>query len=262
MPFLQLTITLGSIIYPIIFIRLEPSLGFGWTTRITAFIMLGTSIVTVAGIRSRKQPPLNRRKVFDVGSFRDSPFVCFCLSLCFGFMGLYVLYFYIELYAMQECHMGESLASYTIAMANAGAGLGRLGPNFLADRSGPLNFYIPFIFVTGLLAFCWIAVHSSAGLIVFSIVYGFFSASLVSLIGPITVEILTVILEIIGIRLGMALAFGGVGLLIGSPIAGALLTSSGWTGQQVWAGSLVMACGACLVCVRGLKYGWTNRSRA
>ena len=262
MPFSQLTNTLGSIIYPIIFVRLEPSLGFGWATRIIAFIMLGTSAVTVAGIRSRKEPPPKRRKVYDVESFRDSPFVCFCLSLCFGFMGLYVLYFYVELYAMQECHMGESLAPYTIALANAGAGLGRLGPNYLADKYGPLNFYIPFIFVTGLLAFCWIAVHSSAGLIFFTIVYGFFSASLVSLIGPITVEISTATPDVIGTRLGMALASGGIGLLIGSPVAGALLTSSGWIGQQVWAGSLVMACGACLVCVRGLKYGWTNRTRA
>ena len=224
--------------------------------------MLGTFIVTVAGIKSRKEAPPKRRKVYDLESFRDPPFVCFCLSLCFGFMGLYVLYFYVELYALQECHMGENLAPYTIAMANAGATLGRLGPNYLADTAGPLNSYLPFIFVTGLLAFCWIAVHSSAGLIVFSVIYGFFSASMVSLIGPITVEISTETSDMIGTRLGMALAFGGTGLLIGSPIAGALLTTHGWIGPQVWAGSLVMACGTCLLCVRGLKYGLTNRTRA
>ena len=244
------------------FVRLESSLGFGWATRIIAFIMLATSTITVVGIKSRKGPPPKRRKFYDIESFRDTPFVFFCLSMCSGFMGLYVLYFYVELYAMQECHMGENLAPYTIAMANAGAALGRLGPNYLADKSGPLNFYLPFIFVTGLLAFCWMAVHSSAGLIVFSVVYGFFSASLVSLIGPITVEISTESADVIGTRLGMALASGGIGLLIGSPIAGALLTSRGWTAQQAWAGSLVMACGICLLCVRGVKYGWTTRTRA
>ena len=177
-------------------------------------------------------------------------------------MGLYVLYFYIELYAMQECGMSEDLAPYTIAMANAGAALGRLGPNYLADKSGPLNFYVPHIFVTGVLAFCWIAVHSSAGIIVFSVVYGFFSASLVSLIGPITVEISKETSDVIGTRLGMVLAFSGIGLLIGSPIAGALLTSRGWIGQQAWAGSLVMASGTCLFCVRILKYGLTAKTRA
>ena len=130
-------------------------------------------------------------------------------------MGLYILYFYVALYAVQECHMSETLAPYTIAIANAGAAIGRLGPNFLADKSGPLNFYLPFILVTGVLAFCWMAVHSSAGLIVFSMIYGFCSASLISLLGPITVELSTDSSDVIGTRLGMALASGGVGLLIG-----------------------------------------------
>lgn len=177
-------------------------------------------------------------------------------------MGIYVLYFYLELYAVQECHMGADLAPYTIAMANAGAALGRLGPNYLADRSGPLNFYIPHLFATGVLAFCWMAVRSSAGLMAFSVVYGFFSASLVSLIGPITVEISKETSDVIGTRLGMALAFGGVGLLVGSPVAGALLNGQGWIGLQVWAGSLVMVSGTCLLCVRVLKYGGRARVRA
>jgi len=242
--------------------RLEPSVGFGWAIRIIAFVMLGTSMVSVVGIRTRIEPPRKRRKFYDTRSFRDPSFMYFCLSMCFGFMGVYVLYFYVELYATQECHMSEGLAPYTIAIANAGAALGRFGPNYLADKAGPLNVLIPFTFVSGLLAFTWTAVHSSAGLIVFSILYGYFSASFVSLIGPITVEISTESSDVIGTRLGMVLAFAGVGLLIGSPVAGALLTSYGWIGQQAWSGSLVMASGICLICVRGSKYGWTKTARA
>lgn len=68
--------------------------------------------------------------------------------------------------------------------------------------------------------------------------------------------------EVIGTRLGMALAFGGVGLLVGSPIAGAFLNSRGWIGLQVWAGSLVMVSGICLLGVRVLKYGWRAGIRA
>lgn len=163
---------------------------------------------------------------------------------------------------MQECHMTKSLAPYTIPMANAGAALGRLGPNYLADKSGPLNMYIPFTFITGLLAFCWMAVHSAAGIIVFSVLYGFFSAAFVSLLGPIVTEISTETSDVIGTRLGMALAFAGLGLLIGSPVAGAILTSHGWIGQQAWAGSLIMASGVCLICVRGWRYGWAVKTRA
>ena len=158
--------------------------------------------------------------------------------------------------------MSESLAPYTIAIANAGAALGRLGPNYLADKSGPLNLYIPFTFITALLAFSWIAVRSPAGIIVFAILYGFFSASFVSLLSPIVAEISTERSDIIGTRLGMALAFAGLGLLIGSPIAGVILTSHGWIGLQVWAGALIMVSGACLICVRGSRYGWKLKKRA
>ena len=182
--------------------------------------------------------------------------------MAFGFMGLYILYFYVKLYALQECPMDRTLAPYTITLTNAGATILRQGPNYQADKTRPLNLYIPFIFMTGLLAFSWIAVHSPAGLVVFSVIYGFFSASLVSLMGPIVVEISTETSDVIGTRLGMALAFGGVGLLIGGPIAGALLTGAGWMGLQVWAGALVMVSGACLFCVRVLEDGWTSRSRA
>ena len=88
---------------------------------------------------------------------------------------LYVLYFSVELYAVQECDISKTLAPYTIAIANAGAALGQLGPNYLAAKSRPLNFYLPCIFLTGVLAFCWMAVHSPGGLIVvvFSMIYGF-----------------------------------------------------------------------------------------
>lgn len=245
------------------FTRLETSLGFRWATRIIGFVMLATSTITVVGIKARTKPPLERRRIYDRESFRDPPFVYFCISMCLGFMGIYVLYFYIELYATQECHMRLDLAPYTIPLANAGAALGRLVTNTLADKVGPLNLYIPSTLICGALAFCWMAVHSSAGIVVFAIVYGFFSASFVSLMGPIVVEISAETPpELIGTRLGMVLTFAGIGLLIGSPIAGTILTTHGWVGQQAFAGSLVLASGFSLLGVRGSRYGWAVKIRA
>lgn len=59
---------------------------------------------------------------------------------------------------------------------------GRLLPTYLADRYfGPLNTLIPFVFVAGLLIFCWIAVTSTLGLIAFSVVYGVFGAGIQAL---------------------------------------------------------------------------------
>ena len=80
--------------------------------------------------------------------------------------------------------------------------------------------------------------------------------------GPIVVEISTHTPKLIGTRMGMAFAFAGLGLLIGSPIAGAILTKYGWVGVRAFAGSLVVASGCSLLGVRGAKYGWVVRRRA
>ena len=61
--------------------------------------------------------------------------------------------------------------------------------------------------------------------------------------------------HLIGTRLGMATSFAGVGLLLGNPIAGAILESGGWVGLQVWAGSLIVASVFCVVCARILRFG-------
>ncbi len=87
----------GAVVYPVVFARLEPSVGFRWATRAIAFMMLATSIVTVAGVRQRTQPTLNRSALFDTASFRDAPFIHFSLGVFFDFMGIYVLFFYVEL---------------------------------------------------------------------------------------------------------------------------------------------------------------------
>ena len=156
---------------------------------------------------------------------------------------------------------GES-ATYALVVVNASSAFGRVIPNYVADKLGPLNVHIPFTFIVGLLAYCWQAVHNPAGLFVFGIFYGFFSGTFVSLIAPIVVGLSVNTPHLIGTRLGMAISFAGVGLLVGNPIAGAILKSSGWVGLQVWAGSLIVTSGLCVLCVRGLRFGWAVKIRA
>ena len=254
--------SLGAVVYPIVFAQVEPQLGFRWATRILGFIVMATSLITVAGIKSRNKRAATRRRVIDLMSFREPSYGFFCLGLLFGFMGLYVLFFYIELFALQECHMDGKLAAYALVVVNASSTFGRVLPNYIADKLGPLNVHIPFTLITGLLAFCWQAVYSPAGLLVFGVFYGFFSGTFVSLIGPIVSGLSLSTPHLIGTRLGMAASFAGIGLLVGNPIAGAILESGGWVGLQVWAGSLIVASGLCVLCARGLGFGWAVKARA
>ncbi|KAK9242697.1 hypothetical protein V1506DRAFT_546754 [Lipomyces tetrasporus] len=52
--------SMGGIIYPIVFHKLEPRLGFSWATRIIAFIVLGTQTYGLAVMRIRSMPKFKR----------------------------------------------------------------------------------------------------------------------------------------------------------------------------------------------------------
>ena len=52
---------------------------------------------------------------------------------------------------------------------------------FLASKMGPINMLIPTALTTGIIAFCWIGIHNTGGLIVFAILRGVFSGGFVSL---------------------------------------------------------------------------------
>lgn len=244
------------------FRQLQPRVGFGWATRTIGFIILVTMLIPLFGMRMRTSSSTKRRDFLDLTAFKSWPYLIFCFGTFFGFMGIYVTFFYIQLFALEKTDMNPNLASYLLCIINATSTLGRLVPNFLADKTGPLNIQVPFAFITSILCFGWIGINSSSGLLAFCALYGFFCGSFVSLPG-ITVVSLSPNLNTIGIQLGMALSISGCGLLVGEPIAGALLRSQGgWTALQVWCGILLSISGLLSLTARVLKVGYAWNAKA
>lgn len=69
-------------------------------------------------------------------------------------------------------------------------------------------------------------------------------------------------LDTFGTRLGMVSGFCGLGLLIGNPIAGAILRQRGsWVGLQVWAGALLSVSVVFIAAARWRKVGFDVRVR-
>ena len=106
-----------------------------------------------------------------------------------------------------------------VVAATAASGYGRVVPNLIAGKIGSLNIFAPAAVISALLAFCWIAINSVLGLVVFGVLYGVSSGAIVSTLAPLS----SPDMKNIGTRMGMAFAIASVGLLIGNPIAGALL---------------------------------------
>ena len=183
------------------------------------------------------------------------PFLFFNLGTFFGFMSIYVAYFYIQLYAIEATpEVPSNVATNLLTNLNAGS-VGRLLPNLIADELGPLNTQIPFVTTAAILGFCWLHIRDAAGLIVFCVLHGFFSGTIVSLQGPTTVS-LCPDLSTVGTGISMVLAFSGTGLLVGSPVAGVILRSEGgWKGLQLWCGTIILASALCMLAARVAKAG-------
>ena len=96
------------------------------------------------------------------------------------------------------------------------------------------------------------------GLAAFSVLYGLFSGSLVSL-PPAAVARLTDDLSRVGTRLGMCFALAAFGLLIGNPVAGVLvdLRTGDFSRAQIFNGCIVLGAAAFIWGARVAKAGWS-----
>ncbi|KAF6219615.1 hypothetical protein HO133_004084 [Letharia lupina] len=172
--------SLGGVIYPIVFSQLQPRIGFSWATRVLGFISLTTCLVSISVMRVR-QIPKQRRSLVEFAAFKETPYSLFCLAMFFCYAGAFGPIYYISSYAIDTRVMTARLAFYLLPILNAASVPGRIITGFLANTMGPVNLLIPTALTIGIIALCWIGIHSTGGLIVFAILYGFFSGGVVSL---------------------------------------------------------------------------------
>ncbi|KAG8680030.1 hypothetical protein FRC08_016583 [Ceratobasidium sp. 394] len=184
------------------------------------------------------------REILTHGVFQLTVFGTF---LCM--LGIWFPIFYLQLFAVRH-NLDQNLAFYSLTILNAASIIGRTIPNFISDRIGVFNVMIPCSAIAGVLLFAMFGVKSSGALIVFSILYGFFSGSFFSLMSPMIVALAKHMHEV-GVRLGFAFTFIGIATLVGTPISGALLTEEYlWHRPIIFAGVVVLAGSTCLTIAR------------
>ncbi|KAF2673244.1 MFS general substrate transporter [Microthyrium microscopicum] len=251
--------SLGGVLYPIILNQLVPKIGFPWAVRVIGFICLVTLFVPNLCMKVRVLPS-ERRKLVDTTAFTHWAYMLFCGGSFVVFCGLYMPFFFIQSFDIAKHITSENFAFYLLSLLNATSVFGRIFPNFLAVKVGPMNVIIPCVFISGILIFCLIPVKSMAGLIVIVLLFGFFSGSLVSLPPTIVVH-LTPDRRFIGTRLGMCFAWVAFGTLLGSPIGGIIIDSYGYTAGWVWGGCFSIAGGVLILLSRVAHGGWKPATR-
>jgi predicted MFS family arabinose efflux permease len=121
--------------------------------------------------------PQKARELFDLTAFTDVHFMLFTFGTFVGFIGLYVAIFYISYFAQASGITDASLSFYLVPILNAGSVFGRTLPNWLSDKTGPFNLIMPGAFMCGILLLCMLSVHTVGGIVVVTLLFGFFSGT-------------------------------------------------------------------------------------
>ena len=249
----------GGLVFPVIVQQLLPKIGFPWTIRVIGFVMLALQAVTLAFSKPRL-PPRKTGAVVEWKAFQELPYTLFSIGMFLNFWGLYIAFYYIGSFGRNILGVSEADSINDLLILNGVGIFGRLIPAHLADRFfGPLNTLIPFVFVSGLLLYCWAAVDSKGGLVGFAVMYGLFAAGIQSLF-PATLSSLTTDLKKAGVRMGMVFSVISFACLTGPPIAGALIQRKHgeYLYAQMFAGTVLMAGCTTLVASRVTRKGWSR----
>lgn len=230
--------SVGGVILPITAHKLIPEVGFHWAMRVIGFILVVVLGVSNLTVRRRLPPAKGKGGLLNLQAFKELPYTMYCISSFFIFLGLYTLLIFANVSAT-ALGIEAELASYFVALANAGSLFGRYASGILADKIGPMNVMIPFTLLAAAFTYGWPFTHTTAQLIVITLIYGFCSGMYVSLM---TQPIMNLGGEgDIGRRIGMFMTILAVGALCGPPISGAIQVSTGsFKMTGVFAGTVVI----------------------
>ncbi|OCH92770.1 MFS general substrate transporter [Obba rivulosa] len=253
---------MGGVVYPIMLQRLIPRVGFGWAVRIAAFVTLVCLGVGCLTIRTRL--PLSRRVslrgLVDLDGFRELDYVLTGVGSFLVFYALFTPYFYMELYAESQ-GVSPNISTYLLPIINAWGVPSRVLPGMLADKIGALNVLVPCTLICGIFVLgLWLTAHTTASIIAFSSIYGLCIGAFVSLIPAHVANISP--MEKFGARLGSIYLLVAVSTLVGTPTAGAFVTTidqSNFDNLIIFTGVLILV-GGLLLLLAGLAARWKKHS--
>ena len=209
-------------------------------------------------MRMRTKPPTVRR-LFLHEAWTEPEYTIFAFAFFFGFLGTYapLLVHRDVLLSVRDSVTGAYTLFASSDQCRRALWSCCKSPDFLlawhrkthikqalgrlADKIGPVNAFTAASGSCTVLLFGWIGVRNEASVVAFCILYGFFSSGMITLPPTIIATALCPNMSQFGTRFTQQLVPSGIGLLIGNPIAAALL-ARGWIGLQTFAASAVLIC--------------------
>ncbi|KAJ3566847.1 hypothetical protein NP233_g6743 [Leucocoprinus birnbaumii] len=230
--------SMGGTVFPIAARNLIILVGFPWTMRIMAFILLFTLGISNI-VLDRRLPPKNvPGGLFNFKAFKLPAFSIYCLANTIAFLGIYTVLTFIDVSAI-AVGISPDFSFYLVSLANAGSGVGRIVTGIVADKYGPINIITPMTIGTAIMTFAWPYARTKNSLIAVAIIYGFASSAYVS---AFNMPLYSMgVIEDVGRRMGTVMVFAALGAVAGPPISGAINASTGSTkAVSYYAGSTIL----------------------
>ncbi|KAI1416462.1 MFS general substrate transporter [Hypoxylon sp. FL1857] len=231
--------SIGGIIYPVLFHQLQESIGFAWTCRVFAIINAFLLLISCFLIRPRKIPEADpTSSPFNWRILRDWKLFLFGGTALLLNITIDVPFFFVPTFVQDRLKLSPVVGDSLLSGLNASSLAGRLFLGWLAGYLQPLDVWHSCILISSILLYCWSTIGNLAGMIAFVILYGTLVGGLISLI-PSSIRDIWPDPSLLGTRIGLVEGFQGVGYLVGSPIAGAILESpASYLGVSIFCGTL------------------------
>ena len=243
--------SLGGVVFPIALGKMltESDIGFGWSIRICGFVMIPILVFSCLTVKARLPP--RKTSFFLPSAFKNILYDTLLASIFCLLIGMFVPLIFIPTYAIQH-GVDPTLASYLVAILNGASVFGRILPGIAADRFGRLNVLAAMGAGTGVLVLVWPRVGGTAGIVVFSVFFGFTSGAIVSG-ATVALSMCPDSLEDMGTWMGQGMAIASLAALVGPPVTGALVERfGGFTEVSVFGGVFTLV-GAALAVVAKIR---------
>ena len=214
---------IGSTVTALVVQALIEKVGIPWTFRILGSISFAIGIP--AALLVRERVPSHNAPFLDPSLFKSMPFCCLFLAGAIGTFALFVPPFFLPLFA-HSIGLSASTGASLVAGFNACGAIGRLGAGFACDKFGSTNMLLLTMIVNTIsMLAIWPLSDTLGPLIAFAGINGIAN-------GAFFVAMPTAISRMLGpgqaaVGIGMAVTGWTGGYLVGSPIAGVLIASTG-----------------------------------
>lgn len=246
---------LGATIMAFVVEALIAKVGIPWTFRILGFISLASGIP--AALLVRERIPSSNAPFVDLSLFKSMPFSCLFLAGAVGTFALFVPAFFLPLFA-HSIGLSASTGAGIVAAFNACSAIGRFGAGIACDQFGSTNVLLLTMALNAVsMLAIWPVSDTIGPLVTFAAMNGVAN-------GAFFVTMPTAIGRLIGpgqaaVGMGMAITGWTGGYLMGSPIAGILITANGaekahtvvsYRAAIFYAGSVALASAAFVLVAR------------